>query len=184
MNVYDFDKTIYNGDSTYDFYMYSIKKNPKTLFKVHNAIGGAIKHYVFKRCSKTQFKEKIYTFLKYANTEKEVELFWNKNEHKIKKWYLKNKKDDDVIISASPEFLLKDICKRLDIKYLIASKVDSNSGKYTGENCYGEEKVKRFYKEIKNGKINEFYSDSYSDSPLAKIAEKSYLVVGDELKEW
>ena len=27
MNVYDFDKTIYNGDSTLDFYIFSIKKN-------------------------------------------------------------------------------------------------------------------------------------------------------------
>ena len=26
MNVYDFDRTIYDGDSTIDFYLYSIKK--------------------------------------------------------------------------------------------------------------------------------------------------------------
>ena len=26
MNVYDFDKTIYDGDSTLDFYIFSVKK--------------------------------------------------------------------------------------------------------------------------------------------------------------
>lgn len=26
MNVYDFDKTIYDGDSTIDFYLYCVKK--------------------------------------------------------------------------------------------------------------------------------------------------------------
>ena len=40
-----------------------------------------------------------------------------------------DKKDDDVIISASPEFLLKPICKKINIKYLIASNVDKNSRK-------------------------------------------------------
>ena len=27
MNGYDFDKTIYDGDSTIDFYIYSLKRN-------------------------------------------------------------------------------------------------------------------------------------------------------------
>ena len=31
MNVYDFDKTIYNGDSTRDFYLYSLIKHPEML---------------------------------------------------------------------------------------------------------------------------------------------------------
>ena len=47
---------------------------------------------------------------------------------------------DDVIISASPEILLTEICRRLGIKYLIASKVEKITGKYYGENCYGKEK--------------------------------------------
>lgn len=28
MNVYDFDGTIYDGDSTVDFYLYCIRKHP------------------------------------------------------------------------------------------------------------------------------------------------------------
>ncbi|MBF1089242.1 MAG: haloacid dehalogenase-like hydrolase, partial [Solobacterium sp.] len=33
-------------------------------------------------------------------------------------------------------------------------------------------------------KIENFYSDSYSDTPLARIAENAYLVKGDNLLPW
>ena len=32
MNVYDFDKTIYGGDSTADFYLFSLKRHKKSSF--------------------------------------------------------------------------------------------------------------------------------------------------------
>ena len=35
-----------------------------------------------------------------------------------------------------------------------------------------------------NGEIEKFYSDSYSDSPLAEISKEAFLVKGDELKKW
>lgn len=184
MNVYDFDKTIYNGDSTYDFYIYSLTHHPKVLLTVHKALFGAIKHYVFHKCTKTEFKEQMYTFLKYANAKQEVARFWDKKQHKIKKLYYNLKQDDDVIISASPTFLLEEICKRQNIKYLIASNVDINTGKYDGINCYGDEKVKRFYEVFSDGKINDFYSDSYSDSPLAKISQRAFLVTKENVTPW
>ena len=62
--------------------------------------------------------------------------------------------DSDLIISASPEFLLKPICGILGIKHLIASKVSPVDGKYTGKNCHGKEKVRRF-KQLYNEKIEE-----------------------------
>ena len=31
MNVYDFDETIYDGDSTRDFYFYTLKNNKSVL---------------------------------------------------------------------------------------------------------------------------------------------------------
>ena len=66
----------------------------------------------------------------------------------------------------------------------MASKVDKKTGKYEGINCHGKEKVRRFYEMFPNGKIDDFYSDSYSDSPLAEISKKAFLVKGDELKDW
>lgn len=51
------------------------------------------------------------------------------------------------------------------------------------KNCKGEEKVFK-YKKLFNDKINKFYSDSYSDTPLAKIAQKAYMVKGNKIYDW
>ena len=50
--------------------------------------------------------------------------------------------------------------------------MDRHSGWTLGENNHGEEKVTRFYKEYPNVEIAEFYSDSLSDTPLARLAER------------
>lgn len=184
MNVYDFDKTIYAGDSTLDFYFFSLKKNPMLIRFLPIQIIGFIK-YMFGMYSKLQFKEKFYSFLKgIKDVDSMVELFWNENQDKIKDWYLKSKEESDVIISASPEFLLNNICRRISIKHLIASEVNKNTGICEGENCYGEEKVLRFKKYFEKGEIKKFYSDSLSDAPISLMASERYIVSGNNILPW
>lgn len=184
MNVYDFDGTIYNGDSTADFYLYSLKNHLSIIKYFPKLTAAFTKYYILKKGTKTQFKETMYMFLNSCNAAVEVTDFWKAHAKKIKTWYLEQKKEDDVIISASPVFLLGPICKELNIKHLIASRVDSKTGKYNGENCHGEEKVKLFYLQFPNAAIENFYSDSYHDTPLAKIAQNSFLVKGDKISDW
>ena len=184
MNVYDFDKTIYAGDSTLDFYFFSLKKSPMLIRFLPIQIIGFIK-YMFGMYSKLQFKEKFYSFLKgIKDVDSMVELFWNENQDKIKDWYLKSKEESDVIISASPEFLLNTICRRIGIKHLIASEVNKNTGICEGENCYGEEKVLRFKKYFEKGEIKKFYSDSLSDAPISLMASERYIVSGNNILPW
>lgn len=184
MNVYDFDKTIYDGDSTLDFYFFSLKKSPMLIRFLPIQIIGFIK-YMFGMYSKLQFKEKFYSFLKgIKDVDSMVELFWNENQDKIKDWYLKSKEESDVIISASPEFLLNNICRRIGIKHLIASEVNKNTGICEGENCYGEEKVLRFKKYFEKGEIKKFYSDSLSDAPISLMASERYIVNGNNILPW
>lgn len=184
MNVYDFDKTIYDGDSTVDFYFYLIRHQPHLLkFLPKQAL--AFVKYLFGFLTKTQFKEKFFeVFNGVKNIDVCINDFWNKNKVKIKNWYKNTHFDSDVVISASPEFLLEPICIELKIKKLMASKVDKKTGKYTGENCYGEEKVRRFYEVFPDEKINTFYSDSLSDTPLKEISNKAYIVQKEKLIEW
>lgn len=191
-NVYDFDKTIYNGDATLNFYKYCIRRYPRSLLALPFAAAGAVL-YILKLISKTRLKELFFRFLRFLpDAEALVSSFWDENVEGIFPWYLENKNENDIIISASPEFLLKPICRRLGIRHLIASKVDIETGRYTGENCYGEEKVRRFRADLKNDlkneaeafSINEFYSDSLSDLPLARIAKKSFLVKNGEPAPW
>ena len=184
MNIYDFDKTIYRSDSTKDFYFYCLKRYPKILLSVPMTIWAFILYFI-GIWTKTHFKEKMYRFLTYVeNPEREVERFWDLHEDNLKDYYRTTKLDDDIVISASPEFLLKPIAKRLGFGRLIASRVDIHTGKYTGENCWGEEKVKRLYEEVPDAECKTFYSDSLSDTPLADIAEQAYIVSGEKLITW
>ncbi len=183
MNVYDFDNTIYKGDSTWDFVLWCIKKKPALILS-HVKTGPAFCAFKARLVSKRYFKEKMFSFLqRVPDIENWVEEFWDTHIKNIKTFYLNQQKPDDIIISASPEFLLTPICKRLGIEYLIASRVDKNTGFYKGQNCFGEEKVYRFNEEL-GGHIDEFYSDSLSDTPLAKLADKAFLVKDEILIPW
>ncbi|MBE5039589.1 HAD-IB family phosphatase [Ructibacterium gallinarum] len=183
MNVYDFDKTIYDGDSTIDFVFWCLRRKPQLAVRLLRgtvAFGG----YLLKLCSKTTFKEKFYCFLlSVPDVNNWLEEFWDEHQEKIKNWYLQQKQETDVIISASPEFLLRPICKRLHVQNLLASRVDRHTGMYMGVNCYGEEKVRRF-KKMFDGPVDAFYSDSLSDAPMANLAKRAYLVDGDNLIAW
>ena len=184
MNVYDFDNTIYRGDSTVDFVLYCYVRKPKSLLNVPRTVLYGVR-YLLNSSSKQEFKENLYQMFKYIdNIEELVEKFTWSNLIRIKGWYLQQQKEDDVVISASPEFLIKSFCDKLNIHSVMASKVDPHTGKHDGINCHGEEKVRRFYEVYSDGVIDEFYSDSRSDTPLAKISKQAYLVRGDEREPW
>lgn len=181
INVYDFDDTIYDGDSSVEFFKYALKKNKKVLLTIPSILF-AFALYMLKIKEKEYFKSKFFSFVKYFdNVENEVESFWKKNYSKIKDFYLKQHKDTDIIISASPDFLLKPVAKKYKFK-LIASNVSIKTGKFE-KNCYGEEKVKRL-NEYGYKKCNKFYSDSLSDTPLKNIAKESFIVKGNDIIKW
>ena len=184
MNVYDFDQTIYDGDSTADFIFWCIRKKPSLALRLFPGAVAFGAHF-FKLCSKTYYKEKFYRFLpRIPDIDAWVSDFWAESIDRIKEWYLLRQRDDDVIISASPAFLLRPACKQLGISHLLASRVDKDTGLYLGRNCHGEEKVRRFREACPDAQIDDFYSDSHSDDPLAQIARCAYLVKGDRLLPW
>ena len=186
MNVYDFDGTIYRNDATRDFYYYLLRNYTKVIKYLPKFVLDAIK-YKLDVVTKTKMKETFYRFLNSfedGEIEKLVLKFWDTHRHKIFDWYYKQREDTDVIISASPRYILEPICKELNVN-LICSEVDVKTGDYHGLNCYGEEKVRRFYEKYPKGIIDKFYSDSKSDLPLAKIAKEAYLVKrGGKVVRW
>ena len=183
INIYDFDKTIYDGDSSIDFFKYCIKINKKCL-RILPKLALAIILYLLKIKEKEYLKSVFFSFIKYfSNLDKVVADFWNEHNSKIKDFYLKGRFKTDIIISASPEFLLKPVAKKYNFE-LIATKVDINSGKLIGKNCYGKEKVNRLLEEKRIKKFNKFYSDSLSDTPLSKLANVAYIVKKEEIIEW
>jgi len=184
MNVYDWDDTIYRNDSTVGLVFYCYRKRPKTLLSVpRTAVCGLL--YGLRILPKQTFKENLFHMFTFVDDmENLVEEYTESHMDHVKDWYKSQQKEDDVVISASPEFLIRSFCRRVGIENVMASPVDMHTGKYSGENCHGKEKVRRFYERYPEGKIEEFYSDSKSDTPLAEISEKAYLVKGDERIPW
>ena len=184
MNIYDFDGTLYDGDSTFDFLKYSIQTHPD-LIRFLPGIGWAGLRYLLKLTDKTSAKERFYRIFTGYDAEGLLEEFWDKHEHKIFEWYPDGlQAETDIVISASPEFLLEPICRRLGIKTLMASRVDPKTGKYTGLNCWGEEKVRRLEEQTGITACDRFFSDSYSDTPLAKIAKEAYRIKKGQILPW
>ena len=178
-DLYDFDGTIYNGDSGVDIVKFAIKKGYLNLF---TAIWYCIK-YALKLLSKEEFKSKIFRFIgKIEDLDSFVEEFWQKNEFKIKEfWKSKKSHKKDVIISASCTFWLEPIAQKYKVAALIATIVDDKTGELVGNNCHGEEKVRLFYQEFPKGIIDKAYTDSINDLPMIKEAKEGYLVKKDRI---
>lgn len=184
MNVYDFDNTILRGDSTARFFAYCLRHYPKMWadlpFQAVNAL-----LFALKIRKKQPFKQRMLGFLRYIDdVDAAVAQFWAKNFCRVKPFYRETHRSDDVVISASPQFLIEPACEKLGVACKMGSPVDKRTGRFSGANCHGREKVRRFYEVFPDGKIDTFYSDSHSDDPLAEIAARAVLVKGDKLLPW
>ena len=184
MNVYDWDDTIFKGDSTLGLVLYSYLHRPKTLISIpRTAACGLL--YGLRIMEKQDFKENLFHMFTYVDDmEQLVDEYTDAKMDHVKEFYKKNRKEDDLVISASPEFLVSAFCKKLGIKHYMASPVNMHTGKYEGLNCHGKEKVRRFKERYPDEEIGEFYSDSISDTPLAELSRQPRIVKGSRLLEW
>ncbi len=184
MNVYDFDNTIYNGESVFDFYIYCVRRYPSLLKYLFIILIAWLRYKLLilsrERLMALAEKYAAEFFRKVRNVENMVSGFWDIKEKKIKKFYLKAHRDDDVVVSASVSFLLDEICARLGIKHCICSHVDTVTGR-VGSLCFGQNKPGLFLASFPEGHIANFYSDSMNDVPMMKMADRAYLVRGEKL---
>lgn len=181
MNVYDFDGTIFPGDCSIGFCFWCMNRHPKLYFTffpkaVRNMIlckKGKMPEYLMQR--------KFFGYLTLIDDfDVQIERYWDKNEKKISAWYLAQKRADDLIISASPTCIIEPIAKRLGVN-CIATDFDREYGVFVNNMMYAREKAKYI---IDHGfpMIENFYSDSLADTPLALCAEKAHLVTNRATK--
>ncbi len=187
MNVYDFDNTIYDGETLIDFIMYYVKTDP-TIWKFIPKLLYILVKDTFHLFTVPEALEAYASFLegyyvtKVDSIDKDVIKFWNKNEKKIKPWYAKVQKDDDIIVSGSTDFLLDEIMKRMGIKNYVGSSVDKVTGKFV-RLCFLENKVKIFNELYPNAHIDNFYTDSMNDKAMMDIADHVFFVKGDKIEQ-
>ena len=175
MNVYDFDGTIFPSDCSIGFCIWCMNRHPKLWFTFAPK---AIKNVILKKkgkLSEAAMQRKFFSYLTMIDDfDKQIERYWDKNEKRISSWYLAQKSPDDLIISASPDCIIGPIAKRLGVNYM-ATEYDREFGVYLNNMMYAKEKAKYI---IDHGfpVIDNFYSDSLADTPLALCAEKAHLV--------
>lgn len=186
MNVYDFDETVYKGESSVEFFLSLFKLEPSLI----RFLPDVAKTFFLYKKEKITFDElldgygkKVERFFSESkiDMENEVRLFWDRHMKGIKPLYLSRQREDDVIITASPDFLMSEICKRLGIKNLICTGFDLETGKITSP-CFRESKVDRFLERYPDGHIDEFYTDSGNDKFLMPYADKVFIVKGGKIK--
>lgn len=183
--VYDFDKTIYNGETSTDFMLFFLKRNPKYIMRLCNVLYSL---FYYKKDLKKS-KEIFFRILNGVNIEflkEEINEFWKVKKDKIFSWVydeiLENKKvsDELILISATPSIFLEKISKELGFDKLLATEFENTNklfdSKIKGSNCKGKEKVNRLNEYIDNYTILKFYSDSMSDKPLFDLADEKIFI--------
>ena len=176
MNVYDFDGTIYYPDCTISFAIWCANRHPKLWFTFFPK---AVKNLILYKAGKMpryQMERQFFSFLSMVDDyDVQVEKFWDKHEKRISAWYLAQKKPDDLIISASPACIIEPIARRLGVQYM-ATEYDPEYNVFLNNLMYAKEKSRYM---IDHGfpVIDNFYSDSLSDTPIALCAEKAHLVI-------
>lgn len=183
--VYDFDKTIYNGETSTDFMLFFLKRNPKYIIRLCNVLYSL---FYYKKDLKKS-KEIFFRILNGVNIEflkEEINEFWKVKKDKIFSWVyneiLENKKvsDELILISATPSIFLEKISKELGFDKLLATEFENTNklfdSKIKGTNCKGKEKVNRLNEYIDNYTILKFYSDSMSDKPLFDLADEKIFI--------
>lgn len=185
-DLYDFDKTVFRGESGSEFWLFCLKRHPSIIRYLPKQLSGFFGHYVFHKIGKKRCKELFYSYLPSIDAEHEAELFWDKNAGRINEWF--NPKSNDVptvVCSASPVFQIKPICDRLGVNLLIATQTDPRTGLISGENCKGTEKVSRLKKEAADYEFRDVYTDNLvSDRPILELAgRKKYHVKNGSLSE-
>ena len=176
MNVYDFDGTIYRKDSTVSFGVWCCNRHPYlwlTFFPKALRI-----YYLFQRGKMTRARMTLefLKILRLRDFEQLIEGYWDRNEKHISAWYLARQKPDDLIITAAPSCIIEPIARRIGFQY-VATEYDREYGVFLNNLMYAKNKA---WYMIEHGLpvIENFYSDSLSDTPLALCAEKAYMVKG------
>lgn len=193
--IFDVDYTITKKETLMELFKYVIKEDKKNIKFIPRALYSGLM-YIIGVYDEKKVKE---TFLKFLDGSEEKEmkemvnrfyknrlskLLYKDSLEMMKK--LKGEGYDIYLISASPEFYLYELYAIPEVDKIIGTRFDFVDGKFNrrmnGENCKGEEKVKRLKEVLDEEGIevdfanSYMFSDSLSDLPLLNLVGKPYLI--------
>lgn len=169
VDIYDFDKTLVPFDSGSLFIGYCALHYPWVLVYLPVWFIACLL-FALRVLSLQKFKNLCFGFLPLVPVQRAAKGFWEKHLHQVYPWFTQ-KKRPAVIISASPDFLLEELQRRLGLPYLLCTRHNSKTGRILGQNCRGEEKVRRFHRAFPGVQVVDVYSDSLGhDKPIFGLA--------------
>lgn len=193
--IFDVDYTLTKKETLRELFKFTVKKEPSKIIYLPRALFSGLL-YVIGVYDEKKVKESFLKFLDGIHEKEMEELvqeFYEKRLSKIiyedaiammKK--LKSEGCKIYLISASPEFYLKELNKLNIVDKIIGTKFlcveGYHSRRMEGENCKGEEKVRRLKEELKKDNIevdfknSYMFSDSLSDKPLFDLVGNAYLI--------
>lgn len=174
-DLYDFDGTVFDGESGSEFYLFCLKRHPKIIRFLPRQLKGAVKYALNRKSMLNKFKNDFYSFLPAIDVQKEAELFWEKNAHRMNEWFKPEEHDIPVVIcSASPVFQIKPICDKLGVSLIIATDMDEKTGKLRDTNCKGKNKLDYIKKYAPDYTFRDVYTDNIeSDAPILGLAQRN-----------
>ena len=186
IDVYDFDGTLYDGDSTADYVLFCLHRHPALVLSLPPVAWQALRALT-GRGSLTQMKSALFSRMaRRIDLEGEAERFWQdaRTRKKLGAWFEKTPRDLPIVIaSASPEFELRHAAKLLGDITLISTRCAAD-GSLVGRNCKGEEKLRRIREAVGDFTVRAMYTDdAKADAPLLAAAQERYLVTHGEVRQ-
>ena len=193
--LFDIDYTITRKETLMEFYKYIVSKDIKNIKFLPRALYSGFM-YGIKVYDEKKVKE---CFLKFIENIEEKDLailtkkFYDERLSKIlykdaldMMHKLKSEGYMVILISASPEFYIKEFYAIDDVDFIIGTRFTFENVKFvrkmSGNNCKRDEKVSRLKAYLKENNIEADYensymfSDSLSDLPLLDLVGKPYLI--------
>ena len=193
--IFDIDYTITKKETLMEFYKYSLEEDIKNIRFLPRALYSGLMYGVGIYDEK-RVKECFLKFIDNIEEEKLQELVKRFYKNRLSKilykdavdmmYKLKKEGYDIYLISASPEFYINEFYNIDVVDKVIGTRFEFKEGKFIrkmlGNNCKGEEKVKRLKEVLSKENIkvdfknSYMFSDSLSDKPLLDLVGKPYLI--------
>ena len=192
--IFDIDYTITKKETLMEFYKYSLEEDIKNIRFLPRALYSGLM-YGIGIYDERRVKECFLKFIDNIEEEKLQELVKRFYKNRLSKilykdaldmmYKLKKEGYDIYLISASPEFYINEFYNIDVVDKVIGTRFEFKEGKFIrkmlGNNCKGEEKVKRLKEVLSKENIkvdfknSYMFSDSLSDKPLLDLVGKPYL---------
>lgn len=183
MRVFSFNRVIYDGNLSFDLFVFIIKQKFSRIFKMVYIIP-FIFLYMLRRIEIKRLIEIFYELLLHDLTITELNLFKTTNLYKIDLGGFGIVKDNpnDIIVSSEPSFLIELFINRN--KYnVICTEYDIRRRKIYGEFCVDKEKIKILNAHNINH-VQQLYIYTFKDKGLMKISDYIFIYRNHELIEY